>query len=528
LKQAGTLLRQRKYFERAFRFRRSGRFGTDGPLIFSRRFFFCLALWLAVAAAQGAGVSVCSEANDILVDGSVVLRGILPSGAGRVRVAFEYRAAGQPWLRTPWQRVAAGVSNELFRAGIEDLSAGVEHEFRAVVFARGRRSVGAVLKVRRAPPELDAFVIGGQSNAQGVGAVPGGETNSGRVWMLGAEDVFKAAYEPTHDGTGNKYPVHLGPGGHSAWLRMANDLDRAVMLVPCAVGSTVMQGPVQDPEIWQWILLTTNRADPLTLYGRLRVRAAMCGRVRAILWFGHESNTHTVFIGGVNILATFRRDWRTLMLQLQQDFPGVPVIYAQLARRVAGPYAGGQEATEMNTAAEHHRALEHGQQQGIAGCHMVVTFDAAMGDSVHLGAEGQRTVGSRFALAVRRFVYGEDVDATGPRLRAGAAAVISDSAPNVIHVRFDREINEAVNDYDRQFRVYAGTNEVEEVHARRGSDGTGVELFQPWGKPFPTDPPLFVTYGERASVGLGAITNVVRGIKTGLPAPQFRQPVAVW
>ncbi len=511
--------------KRLFAFQR-WRLFSDPCLAASRHALFCLVFWLIASCAHGAGVAIRSEENDVLVDGTVVLRGVLPAGAGRARVAFEYRAAGQPWRRTPWQRVSVGNSNEVVRAILEELAPDVQHEFRVVVYARGRKLAGAVLRMRRAPAELDAFLIGGQSNAVGAGAVPGGETNSGRVWMLGADDVFKAASEPTHSGAGNKYPVQMGPGGHSAWLRMANELERAVMLVPCAVGSTVLQGPVQNPEIWQWILLTTNRADPLTLYGRLRVRAAMCGKPRAILWFGHESNTHTVFIGGVNILATFRRDWRTLMLQLQQDFPGVPIIYAQLARRVASPYAGEQEATEMNTAAEHHRALEHGQQEGIAGCHMVVTFDAAMGDSVHLNAEGQRMVGSRFALAVRRFAYGEDVDASGPRLRAGAA-ILSNAAPDVIRVRFDREINEAVNDYDRQFRVYAGTNEMAEVHARRGANGFEVELFQPWGKPFPTDPPPFVTYGERASAGVAALTNVVCGLKTGLPAPQFRQPVTV-
>ncbi len=490
------------------------------------RYLTSLALILILLTSSTGAAVVDTLPNDFTVDSQIILNGSAHAGRHGGRLAFQYRPIGQTgrrWQRTPWERFSRGRTNTVFRAPISGLTNAVAYEFRAVGFVRGRSRIGKWAVMSRAPQDLDAFVIGGQSNAQGGGSLLNAETNGGLAWMLGADCLFKPAYEPTHDTTGNIDPIALPyPSGHSAWLRMANALGRSATLVPCAVGSTGLQVPVTGPWRLEWILTATNRWDRSTLYGRMNSRAALCRNVKAYLWFGHESSARWAFEGTWDLLATYKDDWRTMMQQIRQDASNVPIICAQLAHRAL---VEDEWAIQMNMGAEIHRQLEDGQPGGFPGCHMVVTFDVPMSDSVHLSAEGNKIVGERFALAVRKYVYGENVDATGPRLKGTAPVTLSNAAPGVITIQFDREINESLNNYDDQFRVYGDAAEIVGLRAQRAASGSAVEIERADGSSYPTDGTLLVTYGERVATHFEAITNVVKDSHHLLPAPQFRLPV---
>lgn len=370
---------------------------------------------------------------------------------------------------------------------------------------------------------LDAFVIGGQSNAVGAGTVnASAETNGGRVYMLGADYSFKTAYEPTHDNTGDLDGILTSQGGHSAWLRMANSLatarNREILLVPCAKASTIIKHPDSTREQWlPWVnALLTGRT---LLYGRLSYRAKLCPNVKAVCWVGHETST-TIFEGTTDLLSTYNEDWRALVTAVQTYISPI-FIYAQLCQVQTG---SGSDEIRYSTAHEYARRAESTVSGGIANAFMVTSFDLEMIDAVHMSAAAQKILGDRFARAIRANVYGESVAWRGPRLVASNAVSLTVASPVKITVQFDLAVNTAVSNYDSQFRVYNnGTELAGTITGTRAASTTAVELTWSGGN-FPTGGTLLVTYGERLRASNTALANMVVD-SNGLPAPAFRQTV---
>lgn len=261
----------------------------------------------------------------------------------------------------------------------------------------------------------------------------------------------------------------------------------------------------------------SNRFDRATLYGsaNYRRRLAAPEGLRAIWYYGHESNT------GLPYNETYAADWTSLMKELRSDYGQVPIIYAQLAgiMESAGGHPG--EAELFLRVAEQQRQLENlSFRHGLLPRHaMVVTFDLPLVDYIHLNRVAVNALGDRFALATRQYVYGERVNGTGPRL-AGLRHLRKDRSK--IAVVFDRGINAAFNDYDRQFRVYDDGVEVPVLRAERYRVSRVALLTLEK----PTKGTVTVSYGGRpiTQPGIGW-PNVIKDWD-GLPAPQFwRQPV---
>lgn len=357
----------------------------------------------------------------------------------------------------------------------------------------------------------DAFIILGQSNAVGLGELADREDSDPSVWMFGNDYQFKIAYEPVDDSAGQVDLVSLDPSiatnsahGHSFALRAAKGLTAVranrTLLIPSARGSTAIQ---------DW-LPGTNRYDRSTLFGSANYRRSIAapGGLKAIWYYGHESNSHPPHDPAVYI-----RDWRRLISELRQDFGPLPVIYVQLALSTTDYMADA-----LHAAAEKQRLMEtgSGDANALASHFMVVAFDLPMGDGIHLNRAALNTLADRVALATREHIYGENINGTGPRL---TALFHPGGDKSRIRVQFNRKINEAFNNYDNQFRVYDAGQEVSLRRVAREPDATSVLLTLTR----PAHGLAEVSYGGRTVVNTNvSLSNVIKDAD-GLPAPMFRR-----
>jgi hypothetical protein len=310
------------------------------------------------------------------------------------------------------------------------------------------------------PVPAVSLVVAGQSNAVGTNLMPAEArafiaADEG-VQMLGNDDVWKPAYEPLDDCTGQVDTVSIdgcgpsggGPGvsfGVSAGNAIRAATDGEVFLIPAARGGS-------SADAWQ---PAADRYDRATLFGNAAHRATLADLERgaplgdaphgashgAILWFQGETDSSSL-----SRTIGFRSKTDAIFDAFHAELDA-PIIYAQLARR--GPVAGDPDPTIRNLLyqriRDEQRRMEtgarelHGGPSGVAepGRFMVVTHDLPMhpGDGRHLSAEGQVELGRRMALAIREHLQGEDVDGTGPRL----VDVIQSSATE-LRVRADRPI----------------------------------------------------------------------------------------
>ncbi|MFH0794893.1 MAG: sialate O-acetylesterase [bacterium] len=352
------------------------------------------------------------------------------------------------------------------------------------------------------------LVLAGQSNASGRGVLDANnETSHPQAFMFGNDYHWKIAFEPVDDPTGQIDLVSLDTRitsslGHSFGLRAAKDTlttSRSVYVIPCPLGGTRLSQ-------WQ---KPVNPLDRNTLFGSMNFRRLLSapGGVTALWWYQGESDA------GSN---TYREDHTAFIADVRDEMgPDLPVMYVQLAKHtVAGTNSG------LHRIGEQQRQLETGSgtQWELTAHHMVVAFDLPLGEPVHLNRTGLVELGRRIALATREHVYGESVEGTGPRLARVQPLVHPEGDKGRIRVRFDKAINEAVDNYDHQFRAFDNGNEIAVKSVSRdpsdarsllislNSAATGV---------------VSVSYGDVAAPGLGVwLHNDVQGT-SGLPAPRF-------
>lgn len=346
-------------------------------------------------------------------------------------------------------------------------------------------------------------MIGGQSNASGRGSLVGAEAADASVFMLGNDYRFKVAYEPTDDAANQADAVSDDGANakHSFALRAAKGLLTAVgsvMLVPCAKGSSYIAD-------WQ---PAANRVDRSTLYGSANYRRILCGGVSVLWWYGHEADS----LAPDNYVA----DWTTLISEWRSDEPDVPVVYAQLAKR-----SSAAATTRQNVVAEYQRRTETASGDGaaISRHHMVVTFDLALVDDVHLDASAYRALGDRFALATREHVLGEAVNGTGPRLVS-----VTMPTTSTVKVKTTRALAVIAGNADEQFRVFDDAVEATVSSVERDPGDVTAALITLNAA---TTGTVTVSYGDVVASGTGVtLANVVKDAD-GLPLPQFGLQVAL-
>ncbi|MGP7796884.1 sialate O-acetylesterase [Sphingomonas sp. CLY1604] len=253
----------------------------------------------------------------------------------------------------------------------------------------------AVLLAGAAPvpagPPVDVYILAGQSNMSGRGALAD-LTQAERavdpaILLYGNDGRWRPAREPLDDAAGQNDPVSadakaaVGPG-----LFFARALPRApgrrIALLPCAKGGSSMA---------QW----TPAPGRDTLYGSCMQRVRQAGgRVAGLLWYQGETDAQDMaqaarWSGRMRtLIAAFRRDLRAARL---------PAVVVTLADR-----------PDRNAARFPAWAAVQGQQASLdlPGVALVPAAGLPLlADGLHLDTAAQRALGRRIAAAMTRLQH---------------------------------------------------------------------------------------------------------------------------
>lgn len=353
------------------------------------------------------------------------------------------------------------------------------------------------------------FILAGQSNASGRGALDENNTQPHPfVIMFGNDYAWKQAYEPVDDPTGQVDSVSddslviTSTRGHGFSLQAARDViqdtTQTIRLIPCPLGGT---------RISQW----RRGADPFdrsTLFGSCNYRRSVAAPegLTALWWYQGESDAGS---------STFVGDNSALMNEFREEMGSdLSIVYVQLGR------GNGENYNRvLQVVAEGQRRMEtgSGDAASLSGHYMVPAFDLPLNDNIHLTQGAQQELGRRVALTTRHRVLGEDIDGNGPRLLTVNPISHPKGDKSTIHIKFNRGINQSINQYDNQFIVREGTRILGISEVQREPEITSTLTIilseTPSGN-------VTVSYGEAASDVRRRLENVIKA-SNGIPAPRF-------
>ncbi|MBC7917922.1 MAG: sialate O-acetylesterase [Rhodoferax sp.] len=233
-------------------------------------------------------------------------------------------------------------------------------------------------------PELDLYLLAGQSNMAGRGIVTEQDREaSPLVVSLSATGLWIPAQEPLHFDKPSL--VGVGPGlafGKAMAAALPPSSGRRIGLVPCAVGGTSVA-------LWEPGARHTDTGrlpldDTLT---RIR-QASAAGRWRGLLWHQGESDCNEAAAPAYaqRLAALIAR------LRVATGSPALPVAIGQMGRWPGRPWTRWHEL--VDTA--HRRTVEQLQLS------VFVSSEGLnhQGDNLHFDAESARQLGLRYAKAL--------------------------------------------------------------------------------------------------------------------------------
>jgi hypothetical protein len=241
------------------------------------------------------------------------------------------------------------------------------------------------------PPRPEVWLLMGQSNMSGRGdvselpadfAVP-----DPRIMVWGNDGGLAVASEPVDSAVGQVDRISadvqagVGPGLAFARVRIAQQPNRRLILVPCAKGGSA---------IAEWT--PADGRDGLFGSCVARARAAVRqGRLAGVLWYQGERDARSVD-DALAWPARFERMATALRIALaRQDLPIVVVSLAD--EPVRGPYAGRYPAWQAVQAAQ--------ASLRVPGVVVVAAAGLPKGeDDLHLSTAGQILLGTRLASAL--------------------------------------------------------------------------------------------------------------------------------
>lgn len=167
------------------------------------------------------------------------------------------------------------------------------------------------------------FVINGQSNASGrgdLGQVPS-YNNASRIYMYGNDGVWKQAYEPTDDPTGQldtiTKDINAGAGFAMSFANRMAELypNHDIGIVQCSIGSSSVQ---LFRRFW------TDSSRHGVCINRVE-EAKQYGSIKGMVWWQFEADT----LSQGNALA-WRENVSNVWADLRQDFdiPRLPIVFA--------------------------------------------------------------------------------------------------------------------------------------------------------------------------------------------------------
>lgn len=337
-------------------------------------------------------------------------------------------SAGKAVRGFSWARIATA-AGATWTGAVKDVPAGGPYTLEI-------RARGAMPVLVRDLLVGDLWVLAGQSNMEGYGDLTDFQQPDPRVHSYTMTEEWSVASEPLHELSASIDPVHwpkpqTGPlkgselasyrearrKGAGLGLPFAVEMVRRtgvpVGLVPCAHGGTSMS---------QWNPELRDKAGA-SLYGSMYRRVqAVGGKVAGVLWYQGESDANP------KAVDAFRSKFENLIRAVRADFgsPGLPFYYVQLGRHVNN----GNQA-EWNKVQEIQRQIEGALEKTGA----VPAVDLALDDGIHIGTQGLKLLGGRFANLVSPLKGMKK----GPRVRS-ASWQAGTGAFATIRVVFD-EVN---------------------------------------------------------------------------------------
>jgi sialate O-acetylesterase len=240
----------------------------------------------------------------------------------------------------------------------------------------------------------DVFIAAGQSNMSGRGDLTGTETPSSLVHVFQNDGNWAQGQEPMDANTDQLDNVSFdSSANHSLMLRFAKDLRQAI-----GVPVGVIPGPKGATNLysdWQRDEAIHDRRN--NLYGSQLSRLLLQGYtapIRGFLWFQGENDLGR----GVTL---YKADLQQLIAKYRADLASasLPFLIAQL-----GTYSSSVLADRV--------AIQEAQRQVVdadPATALVTTVDQPQSDGVHFTTPGYKTIGSRFAAAARKLIYGHSV-----------------------------------------------------------------------------------------------------------------------
>lgn len=202
-------------------------------------------------------------------------------------------------------------------------------------------------------PYDNVFVIGGQSNADGRGALPSAKDHHHSKAMLYTKDSEITSSSEPASRTGNKWINNIPEGNTSTngtKFSFVTPMAKALVsicgispvMVPCAIGSTSLD---------DWLPPTTE-GDMTSLFGAMvsRTNEAVNGVLNGpiynkptFVWYGHESGSADTSedLSTGDIGSTYMTKWATHVSNIRERFPDSVMLYAQLATAYTGSVPSG-------------------------------------------------------------------------------------------------------------------------------------------------------------------------------------------
>ena len=249
-----------------------------------------------------------------------------------------------------------------------------------------RLPTGSVAERVVPDPPMDVFLLIGQSNMAGRGAVEDGDrrTTPG-LYAVAGDGGWALARDPLH--SDKPRVAGVGPGLAFGRAMLAIRPGRRVGLVPAAVGGT---------SITRWVPGAYDPATGSHPYDDAIARARAVldergGTLAGVLWHQGESDSGDTSSDGheARLVELVER------LRSEFDQPGLPFVAAYLA-----PYyvEGHPGARAVNAAL--------GRLPARVAATAVVTTEglADGGDGTHLDAPSARELGRRYATAMQRLL----------------------------------------------------------------------------------------------------------------------------
>ncbi len=248
----------------------------------------------------------------------------------------------------------------------------------------------------------DIWVLGGQSNMEGVGNLENVQTQDDRVHTFDmVQERWQIAQEPLHNMPGAVDKIHwslarrtdrlMGPAledynknrkkGAGLGLPFAVAYAKAsgvpVGLLPCAHGGTSMDQ--WDPAKWD------KAAPGDSLYGSMMRRfEAAGGKVKGMLWYQGESDA------GSKSTPLFKAKFENFIAKVREDFanPNLPFYFVQIGRHV-----NTQNVEFWNEVQEIQRLTE----TTVPNTAVFSAVDSDLDDGIHVSTPDLKRLGFNMA-----------------------------------------------------------------------------------------------------------------------------------